>query len=408
MPNPKTFNCPSCGAALPIPPDGAASVECNYCGNTVVVPRSMRTRAPQRMKATRDLFSYLRTISPQMDAQEFKLAIIAIIVFGIVALASVLNPFQSHSASSEMVQAEQTAVAITNRMSQTMNGTRTSSNTRFPQPTLTFGGTGTAPGLFQNARYVAADGDGNFYVADSKTQRIQKFDATGKYLFLWTVTDAKTNRPVSYISALSADNAGNVYVTADNSIFKYDGAAGKLVQTFSGHAYKSAHPLAEGGLYATAASQTPDDLVKLDADGKEMWYKHGIISSQPNSKAPDELRIAADGLGNIFALQPDLGEIFKYTTDGQFVTRFGSKGGQPGQFHSDGIRFIALDNQSNIYVSDFDQLYAFDATGRYLYWDETFFAGVGGAPRAMIISPQNKIVIVQDDNKLYQMELPAP
>lgn len=214
--------------------------------------------------------------------------------------------------------------------------------------------------------------------------------------------------PVSYINALSADRAGKVYVTADNSIYVFDGATGKLSQTIRGHNYKSALPLAEGGLIATATGQTPDDVVRLDAEGKEVWYKKGFVSSQPNSRAPDTLRLAVDGLGNIFCLQPKSGEIFKYTPNGQFVTRFGSKGGQPGQFNAEGgIAYIAVDNVSNVYVSDFEQLYVFDANGRFLKSYDAFL-NVGGAPRDMLISPQNDLWIVQDDNKVYKLALGTP
>lgn len=302
-----------------------------------------------------------------------------------------------------MDQANQTEMAVATVMSQAMNGAKSTrtANSRYPQPVLTFGGTGTAPGLFQDARLVAADGSGNIYIADAKTMRIQKFDAQGKYTSQWILNDAQADARFSFIDALSADRAGSVYVTANGKIYKYDGATGKLLQTITGHNYLSALPLAEGGLVATASSQTKDDVVRLDADGKQVWYKPAIISSQPDGKAPFRLHIAIDGLGNIFALQDEVGAVYKYTSGGQFVTKFGSKGGETGQFNADGIGFIAVDNASNVYVSDFGELYVFDATGRFL---KTFdaFDGAGGAPRDMVVTDKNEVLIVQDDNKIYK------
>ena len=43
---PEVFNCPSCSA--PLQPNGAAAtVQCPYCGESVVVPPGLRTPAPR-------------------------------------------------------------------------------------------------------------------------------------------------------------------------------------------------------------------------------------------------------------------------------------------------------------------------------------------------------------------------
>lgn len=382
-----------------MPPDGNKEIKCTYCGNTIIVPKELRSSAAP-----------LPRTKPADTAQTLILVVVVGIIFlllGIFVWKPMLD--SSGNISKSLDQANATEAVLATVMVQEANGIKSTetANSKGLQPLLTFGGTGTAPGLFQEATHVAVDGSGSIYVADAKTKRIQKFDAAGKYLNLWVANDPEANPVVSTIEFLKADHAGNVYVTANGKIYKYDGATGKLLQTITGHNYWSAIPLVDGGIIATATSQTDDDLVRLDANGKELWYKHGIISSQPGGKAPFRLSIAVDGLGNIFALQNDQGAIYKYTPDGQFATKFGSKGGQPGQFNADGIRYIAVDNQSNVYVSDFSDLYIFDANGRYL---KTFdaFDGIGGAPRDMVITAKNELYIVQDDNKIYQLPPVAP
>src|SRR5579859_6399389 len=42
----ETFNCPSCGAPLTATP-GQTEVRCEFCGNTVIVPESVRTPLPE-------------------------------------------------------------------------------------------------------------------------------------------------------------------------------------------------------------------------------------------------------------------------------------------------------------------------------------------------------------------------
>jgi len=59
---------------------------------------------------------------------------------------------------------------------------------------------------------VAVDGDGNVYVADTFTHRIQKFDAEGTYLAQWGslgTGEGQFNQPFN----VAVDADGNVYVT---------------------------------------------------------------------------------------------------------------------------------------------------------------------------------------------------
>ncbi|MBP7692111.1 MAG: ribosomal protein L7/L12, partial [Anaerolineales bacterium] len=42
-----TFNCPTCGAPLAAPPDSATTIKCQHCGNTVVVPETLRSDTPE-------------------------------------------------------------------------------------------------------------------------------------------------------------------------------------------------------------------------------------------------------------------------------------------------------------------------------------------------------------------------
>jgi hypothetical protein len=56
--------------------------------------------------------------------------------------------------------------------------------------------------------------------------------------------------------------------------------------------------------------------------------------------------------------------VFKFTPEGKYDNKFGSRGDGEGEFRSPGA--IAVDNQSRIYVSDSGGIKVFDASGRYL------------------------------------------
>jgi streptogramin lyase len=88
---------------------------------------------------------------------------------------------------------------------------------------LTFGGEGTGPGLFQEALRITADNDGNSYISDHTTTRIQRFDAAGKYKSGWTIGAEGGDPKAKYgPDELVADRLGNVYALFEGAILKYD------------------------------------------------------------------------------------------------------------------------------------------------------------------------------------------
>lgn len=403
MANLKSFNCPSCGAVLTVPAKDAKEIQCTYCGNTVIVPRELRHRAPRPQKTiaseeTGGMFPMLPLVLKIIPLLRGRNLVVLTVVAGVlIVCATSVSMFVGSRQSSrppasipaEFFSLAGTAVAI-----------------KQSPATPLFGAEGTAPGLFQGARFVAVDGNGNIFVSDDKTYRIQKFDATGKYVSGWVITDPDAIKTTYSIDGLAADRAGNVYVTLSHIIFKYDGATGKLLNKMAGHIYWSAIPLADGGLIAAASGRTQDDLADLDSEGREIAYYPQVITSRPGGKAPFRLKIAVDGLGTIFILQDDEGAVYKYTPDGKFVTKFGSKGTKPGQFGT-GVNLIAVDNQSNVYVSDWSQLFVFDATGRYLKTIDAFNS-ISGGILSMIITDKNELYAVASGNKIYKILLSAP
>jgi DNA-binding beta-propeller fold protein YncE len=62
-----------------------------------------------------------------------------------------------------------------------------------------FGGPGSGPGQFSNPHNIAADAQGNIYVADRGNNRIQVFDGDGKFLRQMTM-----NVPFDYAAAVPA------------------------------------------------------------------------------------------------------------------------------------------------------------------------------------------------------------
>src|SRR5512143_4124440 len=53
----RAFKCPSCGAPLE-PEVGTLTMKCPYCGGTVIIPESLRTRAPSAGPTMGEVFDF--------------------------------------------------------------------------------------------------------------------------------------------------------------------------------------------------------------------------------------------------------------------------------------------------------------------------------------------------------------
>ena len=113
--------------------------------------------------------------------------------------------------------------------------------------------------------------------------------------------------------------------------------------------------------------------------------------------------LAVDGLNNVYILDGWVGKpaIYRYNLDGKFLNRFGSKGKEPGQFDAFND-LLALDGKSRLYVKDWNNLFVFDADGRYL---NTIDGGIYGNSLydVAINNITNEIWVVGYQNKVHKL-----
>jgi hypothetical protein len=98
------------------------------------------------------------------------------------------------------------------------------------------------------------------------------------------------------------------------------------------------------------------------------------------------MRVATDGLGNIYALGTFNDAVFKFGPDGKFINRFGGSGNDPGQLRA--ASAIAVDGKGRVYVSDIKGIQVFDADGRYLN-----FLKIQGHAFGMVFNDRNELFV---------------
>ena len=258
---------------------------------------------------------------------------------------------------------------------------------------MSFGREGIGPGMFTDARALAVDGAGNIYVGEYSSGRVQVFDPAGKFVTQWNIGED------NYLKSMAADRKGTVYVVYDGVIHRYEGSTGKLlgqVKYSRGPGFVDVAATADGGLIASwdghwrggllMNPESKNDFVKFDASGRAVKTIKKPIDAA-GGKFELGPRVTADGLGNIYALAEMNHAVFKFGPDGKFITRFGGRGNEAGQFSSPNA--IAVDGRGHIYVSDFAGILVFDPDGRYIGTIEHT-----GSGDAISINDQDEVFVV--------------
>jgi outer membrane protein assembly factor BamB len=170
-------------------------------------------------------------------------------------------------------------------------------------------------------------------------------------------------------------------------ISRYEGQNGKPLGPIpysAGWGFDDAITTADGGLVA-AWYKNRDDIMRFNAEGQVTRSLRAAISSVTGDSELNT-RVAADGLGNIYALGSFNSAVFKFNSEGKFVNRFGSAGDQPGQFRAP--QAIAVDGKGRVFVSDFKGIQVFDADGRYLQVFKT-----EGSASGMVFNDKNELFV---------------
>lgn len=345
----QTFACPSCGGPLEYTGGHDKTIRCPFCANSVIVPSELRART-----------AGLTTPPKAVNVRLMIICAALVLAGGVLILVVLTTRRQTLSKPSTPPLPRAVPTSPTPRPSPAEPG--------FASVVQTFGSEGIGPGMFTDARGIAVDGAGRIYVGEYGSGRIQVFDAEGKFITEWM---ADTHMP---LRGMAADRKGTVFVAQRGVISRYDGATGRMTGQLdypAGRGFDDVAATADGGLVAAwepygsgiSFGSGGDNIVRFDANGRTIRTIRNAVSGQSES-AELELRVAADGLGNIFALSTFSNAVFRFTPEGKFVNRFGSSGREPGQFTAPGA--IAVDGKGRVYVGDFKGIQVFDANGTYL------------------------------------------
>jgi DNA-directed RNA polymerase subunit RPC12/RpoP len=403
----ETFTCPSCGAPLEVPNEPASTLRCPYCGNQVIVPEELRVKPELRQEQPPMILVDMGGGESQPAATSSRwprwLGCLVIGVIGLIVITALIPlliiPLMMRQTTTQIesvITQQIIGTLIIPSFTQLTRPTQVALPAATPTPgfaslELSFGGVGTGAGLFEDARTIGVDGEGNIYVGEYLGGRVQVFDAEGNFITQWLVD------PKFPLLDLAVGRDGTVYIVQRGDIFQYEGKSGKLLGIYIGMVEDAEDvylPL-DGGLLA-ASMGFSDDILRFNRDEEPALSISEAISGVTGDSELG-MRVAEDGLGNIYALGRFNEAIFKYNPKGKFINQFGSRGDEAGQFRA--LLDLAVDGQGRVYASDIKGVQVFDSDGRYLSLIE-----VDGPAFGLVVDQQG-FLYVAARTKVYKYRL---
>jgi DNA-binding beta-propeller fold protein YncE len=210
------------------------------------------------------------------------------------------------------------------------------------------------------------------------------------------------------VSAVTTDSRGEVYVFQRNKkadpIIVFDGK-GKYLRSWGRGVFANPHGLrADREDNIWAIDNENQQVYKFTREGKllQTWGVKGQIGTDEKTfNRPTDIAFAsngdfyvADGYGN--------SRVVQFDKNGKYLRAWGKRGSAPGEFHIP--HTIAVDSQDRVYVSDREnnRIQIFTAEGKFLkQWTHL------GSTQGMFITPNDEMWIITHRNNVENVAYDA-
>ena len=201
---------------------------------------------------------------------------------------------------------------------------------------------------------IAADSQGNMYIANQGPYCVKKFDKNGQYVTKWGKRGNKDGEFANPVAIAVDKRNDNVYVV--DSYASWNTMPQKRVQKFT----KDGRFLGKWGEH-------------FGLDWVSMEYipiSYPVLTNISDLNIP--AGIAIDSKGNVYVVESGKDGVSKFDENGHLILSFGGTGSGLGQFNMPGTLNvpvgIAIDKDDNVYVCDEgnDRVQKFNENGKFL------------------------------------------
>jgi len=287
------------------------------------------------------------------------------------------------------------------------------------EPLKAWGQKGKADGEFDAPIGIAITSKDEIYVTEFRNNRVQKFDADGKFLAKFDVEPAP--------GGIAVNGKGEIFVAPMmlHKICVYDDA-GKLLRTWGKQGTGDGEFDQPGGMALApdgtlyVADQVNRRIQHFTSEGKVLgkWGEYGTAAGQFDGVEGIKNRtggpnfVAVDQEGNVYTTEAKLGRIQKFTADGKSLFVFGNNSTDPGGFggrpkNLPGPIAILVDPQGRLWISSTNnRVQLFSAEGKYLGGFESLTPGTEAGqfhtPHGVVLDSKGNLFVVDTQNYRVQ------
>jgi DNA-binding beta-propeller fold protein YncE/tetratricopeptide (TPR) repeat protein len=216
------------------------------------------------------------------------------------------------------------------------------------------GSRGSGPGFFKNARGLAVDGLGNFWVADTGNDRLKKFNIEGNLLQVIGKSgsgEGEFRSPsgvaVGPKGSIAVADTGNRRVQVFSSKGMFLGAFGKAGK-LSGQFGEVVDIAADALENLYVVDRENNRIAKYDNNGGLIWERGKAGKAEGQFREPENIIVSPDM--EVYVLDAGNSRIQVFDSNGTFLRLFGSEGSDTGQFRSP--QGLAMEDGLRLYVGD--------------------------------------------------------
>ncbi len=216
------------------------------------------------------------------------------------------------------------------------------------------GARGSEPGQLKNPCGLATDTGGNFWVADTGNDRLQKFSMEGNLLQVVGKSGSgegefrsPTGIAVSPKGNVYVADTGNKRVQVFNAKGMFLGAFGKAGK-LQGQFLEPADVAVDGSEHIYAADRGSDRIAKYDSNGTLIWETGKTGKRDGEFDAPSNILVSPEN--EVYVLDSGNARVQVFDAKGKFLRIFGNEGKGAGEFKSP--QGLALEGGLRLYVGD--------------------------------------------------------
>jgi DNA-binding beta-propeller fold protein YncE/Flp pilus assembly protein TadD len=218
----------------------------------------------------------------------------------------------------------------------------------------TIGSRGSKPAQLKNPRGLTMDRAGNFWVADTGNDRLQKFSPQGSLLKVIGQSGSGEGELRSP-SGIVISSQGTIYVAdTGNKRVQVFNSRGMFLGTFGkggklrGQLSEPAGLAVDGSDFIYVVDRGNDRISKYDSNGVLVWETGKTGKQDGEFNAPSDVLVLPDG--ELCVLDAGNARVQIFDRDGKFLRKFGSEGKGPGEFRLP--QGMASDLGVRLYVGD--------------------------------------------------------